>query len=126
MKTTKELTDEQVIQKEFMRRFSMWDIPVEKLQISLDKMPNEVKQGHYIEIKDILAKDAFKRELSDWLRRVSFTLSIGIWNGVKLTDIQSEALRIVMLEIKNFEETLEKRSMLAIPPRPLRSPSDKI
>ena len=122
----KELTDDELIKAEFGRRFSLWDIPLEKLDMTLEKMTNEIRQGHYIDLKTILEKPAFKREINDWLRRVSQTLAMGIHNGRELSEVERQGLRICMLEIKNFEDTLTKRSMLLSPTKPLRPISSKI
>ena len=62
----KELTDAEVIQGEFARRFSMWEIPVEDLSVHLSKLPNEDRQGHYLKIKEIMENPSFQIEINDW------------------------------------------------------------
>lgn len=122
----RELTEDQLVHEEFMRRFSAWDIPVEQLQLGLDAMPNEQRQQHYMEVRDILAKPAFKRELADWVRRVSRALAMGVSHGQPLTELQQQSLRIMMLEIQHFQDMLEKRAALLAAPQPLRKRTDKL
>ena len=121
-----QMSEDEVIKKEFMRRFSTWNIPIEHIDVTLSKVPNEVRQQHYQELKDIISKDAFKREVNDWKRRVARTLSMGIWNNQEITELQKQGLRMFMIEIENFEETLSKRAMLTSPVKPLRALSEKI
>lgn len=115
-----ELTDEQVLQREFMRRFSTWNIPVEKLQITLETFTNEDRQQHYIELGEIISKKAFKREIEDWKRRVSRALAMGVLNGREIPELERKGLQILMIEIENFETTLHQRARLRTAPAPLR------
>jgi hypothetical protein len=131
MKKKLTLTDDELIRAEFMRRFSTWNIPVDKLDVTLSALPNEHRQMHYRDLKDILAKDAFRREISDWKRRVSRTLSMGVTTTARnetreLTELEKQGLRQLMIEIELFVETLERRAMLAIPPKPLRAMGKKV
>lgn len=120
------LTDEEVIRAEFMRRFSTWDIPVDKIDITLQNVPNEVRQTHYLDLQSILEKPAFKREIDDWKRRVSKVLAMGVYNGQELSAVHRYGLQILMCEIENFVETLQRRSTLLTPPQPLRAMHSKV
>lgn len=124
----KKLADDEVVKQEFMRRFSAWDIPVEQLQVSLDRLTNEQRQGHYLDLKEILDKPAFKRELDDWKRRVAKTLAMGVNPSAKtdLTELEKQGLRIMMLEIDNFESMLRSRANLVSPVRALRPLADRV
>lgn len=116
----KKLTDAEVIQAEFARRFSMWDIPVEDLTTHLSKLTNEERQGHYKKIEEIMNNPSFQLEINDWLRRLSRTLAMGMHNGVALTEDQKNGLRQTMLEVESFPKMLVKRAMLSTPTKPLR------
>lgn len=107
-----ELTEDQIVSQEFARRFSSWDIPVSSLQDSLNAMTNEQRQAHYLEVREILARPAFHREIQDWKRRVSCILAMGQAAGKPLTELELQGLRILMLNIDEFEKILRQRSML--------------
>jgi hypothetical protein len=126
--TPQEMTESELIHAEFVRRFSSWDIPVDSLDEMLSKMTHEVRQAHYLELKEILEKPAFKRELDEWKRRVSRTLAIGFNEhlGRELTEIEKQGLRIMMLEIENWMNILTKRATLLNSVKPLKPTASKI
>lgn len=126
MKKPVEMTDDELVRAEFMRRFSTWNIPIERISTLLDRVPNEERQMHYQELNELINKDAFKREIADWKRRVAKTLAMGIHNDREISEVEKQGLRILMIEIENFEETLRKRAMLVIPPKPLRALHSKM
>lgn len=126
MLDVKSLTDEELIRAEFMRRFSTWDIPVDHIDTTLKAVPNEVRQTHYLDLTSILEKPAFKREIDDWKRRVSRVLAMGVYNGQELSAVHRYGLQILLCEIDNFVDTMQKRSALVSPPKPLRAMHEKV
>src|ERR1051326_4125441 len=120
------MPDNELIRAEFMRRFSTWNIPIEQLDITLQTLTNEERQMHYLDLKDILSKPAFHREIADWKRRVSRTLSMGIANGKELTELEKQGLRQLLIEIEVMVEMWTKRSMLGLPTKPLNKLSKKV
>lgn len=117
----KKTSDAEVIQAEFARRFSTWDIPVEDLASHLSRLPNDERQGHYLKIKSIVEDPSFQLEINDWLRRISRVLALGTHNGLVLTEEQKNGLRQTMLEVESFPKILAKRAMQLSPPKPLRA-----
>lgn len=123
----KPLTGTQIVTQEFMQRFSLWDIPIENLDVTLSKLPNEQRQSHYLEVKEWSSKDSFKREIADWLRRISRRLARGVDDvGNPLSDLQLQGLRQTMIEVENAVRVWEQRATLAAPIKSLRSISEKV
>ena len=122
----KELTDEELIRREFMRRFSMWDLPTEKLDERLRSTPNEKRQEHYLGVTDFVNSQAFNDEIAEWKRRVIHTLAIGEKDGVVLSETAKAGLKIFLCEIDNWVGILKMRSTFLQSHRPLVSPSRSI
>lgn len=116
----KDMTDAELIQAEFARRFSMWEIPVEDMATYLSKLPNEERQGHYLKIQEIMNNASFQLEINDWLRRLSRTLAMGMHNGTPLTEDQKNGLRQTMLEVESFPKILAKRVLNITQPKSLK------
>lgn len=119
-------SEAEIIQKEFARRFSTWDIPVEQLTITLGKLSNEEEQSHYLELDEILNKKAFHREIDDWKRRIARTLALGATSRGPLSELEAQGLRQTMIEVESFVEMLTKRANLKQNLKPLRARSEKV
>lgn len=121
-----EMTEDEIVKKEFARRFSTWDIPVEQLDITLGKLPNEQRQEHYFELQSILEKKAFHREIADWKRRISRSLALGTTSKGEMTELERQGLRQTLCEIEAFVEMLQRRSEYGKRTTPLAARSKNV
>lgn len=126
MKNPQEMTDEELIHEEFNRRFSVMSLSTETLDVILSRLPEDVRRGHYFEMKEIVQKESFKREIEDWKRRVLRILALGAKNDMPLSAIQLQGLRTLLLEIDNFVSVIERRATLYSPPSVIRANSSKV
>lgn len=121
-----DITDAELVQDEFARRFPGLAISTTRLDDWMDGQPNEVRTAHFNELKTVLDSDALQREFGDWKRRILFTLAIGMSHGVKIEETEITGLRTALLLIGEFETYLKSRANLAANPKPLQAQHNKI